>query len=942
MRKILRILGKTLIILVAVIVLAIIIVPVAFKGKILDIARTTLNENLNAKADFTDVRISLIRSFPNLEVELDRFYIAGYEPFEKDTLVSLKSFRVALNPFGVIGKKGIRVKKIILDHPVIHAVVLENGQANWDIVPESTDTVSEPVDTAAATIPPVKVSLKKFAIQNGRITYDDRQGNMSARLNDLDFLLSGKFSGDSVTLDMLTTAGGIDVSMDGIRYMHDAAFRFTATLGADLENMIFTFLNNELSLNDLVLAFRGTVAMPDDQINVDIGFATQSTSFKSLLSMVPAVYKTDFQDLTATGNLKLDGYVRGQYIAADSVYPEAALNLKVQDAGFSYPGLPKSVSDVNIDVAVFADGTRPDASTVDVNRFDMKVGENPFHASLHISHPVSDPAVEGKFTGTIDLGTFNDVIPLDSTSMSGVITTDLAFGGTMSMLEKEQYDRFRADGAIRFNQLYLATPEIPAPVDIPSGALLFSPRYVKLNDFTIHIGRSDMAFSGNLENFIPWWFNDQVVSGNLAFRSHMMDVNGMMPAGSETEEADTLPPELALIEIPDRIDFVFTTSVDSLIFGNIMADRLKGKITVKDKKASLDGFALHSMGGNILVSGDYATVVPDTAFVDLSLAVNNIDIPSAYQSLVTLQRMASFADGMQGKVSLRFSLTASLDKTMMPVLTSINSKGRLQSKSLQLVSGSTFDKIRNMLKLNEKTTNTFKDLDIGFEIVNGNIILEPFKSKLGDIPVTMGGEIGLDKMVNYDITLDIPRKYMGSQANEAMNNLFKKTTLDLKAAETIPVVAKVTGPVNKPQIKLDLSQNVKATATAVKEAVKEKVEAEVEQKKEEVKIAVDAEKEKLRQEANARADAFLEEAGKRRDEMIRRAELEKQKAFARADSLEKNASGTILDKIKIKAQAEAIRKAAAVAHDKTVRIANDKYKKAGEETEKIRKSWEKK
>ena len=45
--------------------------------------------------------------------------------------------------------------------------------------------------------------------------------------------------------------------------------------------MKFTFRENYLSINDLKLNFTGMVAMPGDDIETDIKFATAQTSFKS-------------------------------------------------------------------------------------------------------------------------------------------------------------------------------------------------------------------------------------------------------------------------------------------------------------------------------------------------------------------------------------------------------------------------------------------------------------------------------------------------------------------------------------------------------------------------------------------------------------------------------------------------------------------------------------
>lgn len=44
-----------------------------------------------------------------------------------------------------------------------------------------------------------------------------------------------------------------------------------------------------------MLNFAGAVKMPDDNIDVDLVFSTSRTEFKSLLSMVPAIYMKDFE-----------------------------------------------------------------------------------------------------------------------------------------------------------------------------------------------------------------------------------------------------------------------------------------------------------------------------------------------------------------------------------------------------------------------------------------------------------------------------------------------------------------------------------------------------------------------------------------------------------------------------------------------------------------------
>ena len=58
--------------------------------------------------------------------------------------------------------------------------------------------------------------------------------------------------------------------------------------------------------------------MPGDDIKTDLKFKTDQTSFKSLISLIPAIYMTDFQDLNAC-NFTLDGSVIGIYSDATAL-----------------------------------------------------------------------------------------------------------------------------------------------------------------------------------------------------------------------------------------------------------------------------------------------------------------------------------------------------------------------------------------------------------------------------------------------------------------------------------------------------------------------------------------------------------------------------------------------------------------------------------------------
>ena len=75
---------------IAVIFLILLILPFAFKGKILKMAQESASTSVNAKISFDDdLSISLIRNFPNLSVGVNNLKVIGIvilrQPWTKGT-----------------------------------------------------------------------------------------------------------------------------------------------------------------------------------------------------------------------------------------------------------------------------------------------------------------------------------------------------------------------------------------------------------------------------------------------------------------------------------------------------------------------------------------------------------------------------------------------------------------------------------------------------------------------------------------------------------------------------------------------------------------------------------------------------------------------------------------------------------------------------------------
>jgi len=356
---------KILLILIFLVIIALVSIPLFFKAEIMKKVKEEVNKSVYANVDWRDFSVSLIRGFPDLRVSIKDMSVVGINKFEGDTLMAFDDFSARLNLISIFSGN-IKVKSILLDKPTVNAIALADSSVNWDIlVPSGEPVVEEEADTSSLGM---KIQLKSFEIRDARINYIDSLTNMSANISGFNMNLKGDFSEDFTDLDLSSDIAALTFTMDGISYIRDAALDIRSLIEADLADYNFTFRDNEIRLNDLKLGLEGSFGMPNDtDITTDVRFFGKDNEFKSILSMVPAIYMKDFEGLKAGGTFSIEGTAKGVY--NEKELPKVDVALLVNDGFFSYPDLPKSANNINVDTKIFYDGVNEDNSRVDVNKF---------------------------------------------------------------------------------------------------------------------------------------------------------------------------------------------------------------------------------------------------------------------------------------------------------------------------------------------------------------------------------------------------------------------------------------------------------------------------------------------------------------------------------------------------------------------------------------------
>ncbi len=885
LKKILKITGIVFLVLLIIAI----VLPIAFKGKIMAKVQEEANKQLNANFRFDDIDISLIRNFPNLSVELKNLSIVNKAPFDGDTLVAARSIGFSAGLFDLFADE-MSIRSIRINDGNIHISVLKDGTASYDIMKSSGEAES----TASAEPSAFKLKLKYYEITNTRIRYDDQSLGFKTTLFNLNHSGSGDFTADNTKLDTETGIERFDLWYDGVHYLNKSKVDYKAIFDLDLKNSKYSFLENELKLNDLTLRFAGFLAMPANDVDMDISFEVLKAEVKSFVSLVPGIYTADFNDVKSGGKLSFKGFLKGIY--NETSIPAFDFRLNIADGSVQYPGLPRSIKNMQVVCAITCPGKDADKTVIDVSKFHIDLGQFPIDATLNLRTPVSDPDMKSTVKGNVDLASLKDVVPLEEgMKLTGQVNADLAFEGRLSAIEQERYQDFKASGSLGLLNFLYAAKDLPDEVSISKAAMSFNPKEMLLTDFAMKTGKSDLKATGSLQNYIAYILKDEEIKGNLSLNSVYFDLNPFMTSTDETAAAEAEPAASGdvdgYIRVPENINFIMDASFAKVHYDNMDLSDVKGKLLVRDGKVEMNGLEMKTLGGQMNMGGTYDTRDDSGPAVAMVFNMKDLDIRQTAKTFNTLKQLAPIAENTKGTASVsNFRFSCKADKAFNPIMNSVNGGGALSTSQLEIEGFEMIKKVAGALKIKKLEKWKMEPVKAEFSIVNGEVSVKPFKTKLGNVPAEIAGTNQLDGNIRYAINLDIPRSEFGGAANSVLNDMVSragKAGVNVNPGETIPVTVLITGTFADPKVSTDIKSAAGNAMDDLKAQAEARLREEAEKRKQELENKAKEEADRIKKEAenklNSEKARLQSEADKAKAEAERKAKEEADKAKKKAE-----------------------------------------------------------
>lgn len=821
MKKILKVLG----ILLVVVLAALIIIPIAFEDKILNAVKDNINKNLKAELSFADADLSLLSSFPNASLSLEDVALTNFAPFKGDTLVAAKEVSIDMGLMQLFkdASSQIKVNTLHIDEAFVNIKVDSLGNANYDIA-KKTVTSDAKSETESTSSEAFVFDIENYEINNSRIHYYDKVSHISLDLVDFTHSGQGSFSENESKLDTKTTTIA-SFGLDETQYLNNNKIDLDAVIGLDLKNGKYSFLENQMMVNQLPLKFDGFVDVNDENQEIDIRFSTPKSEFRNFFALIPKEYAKNIEGISTRGDFKLEGEIKG--ISDEKTIPKMDISMKSNNASFKYPDLPKTVKNINVDAAVKNETGKLADTYIRIGALDFSIDNDRFTSKATIKQLLSNPLIVASLKGKIDLDKIAQAYPMpENNQLKGSVTTDLSTSFDMNAIEKGQYDRIKSQGTAEVSDFLYASDDVVNPITIKDATINFKNADYELASFNATSGSTDINAKGSIDNLYGYLFSDKKLKGNFTINSNKFVVSDFMVADEEValnEKSDSDSGEeesLDHLKIPAFLDVKLQANANTVVYDNLNLKNVSGTLQLKDEKAILKEVKSKLFDGNIVLKGDVATGEKVPVY-NMQLGIEDFDIAKSFAGMEMLEKLAPIAKVITGKLNTTLNLNGELNNDFSPKIESVSGTAlaKLFTENVNTDNSALLSALTANLSFLEKEKINLKDISTKLVFDKGKVAVSPFDLKYKDIDIQVAGSHGFDRTMDYNVTMNVPAKYLGGDVNKLLNQLNDPETNEL----TVPVVAGLTGNFKNPKVKTDLKSAVGNLTKQLVQIQKEKL-----------------------------------------------------------------------------------------------------------------------
>lgn len=511
------------------------IIPILFPGKVSEQVKLFANKHLAGELDYKKTHLTFFRHFPSLTVSVDDFLLKGSKPFQNDTLLAAKEVAVGINLKNLIFDGEVKIDEIYVTDAYANVFVNTKGEANYNVyVSKPSEKPKDTTNTGAS----IKLDLIK--LRNWNIKYNDHAARVLVDAKGLNYTGKGGLSEDIFDLETDLDIDKLDFSLNRIYYAKQKTLHADLITRINTNALTFVLRKNELRINDLPLKFTGFVSILKDGYNLDINAASEKTTIRDMISVLPPQYLDWAKDTKIEGKSDLFFSLKGRFSEPQNQKPRLKARLMLKDGFVSNGKAPVPMNNFNMDLNVDLPDLDTEKLGLDLKNLSFDLGPNNNFKAVVKTKGLDEMQINADVKGAVNLQTLTQALGLKDIDARGLMDTNIKANGIFS-LDKKLFPK--TNGYLNLKNGWLKTKYYPNPIqninivaNIINTDGTFKSLGVKLDPFKFDFEGNPVFVNADLQNFEDVLYKVRV-KGTLnvgriykVFAKKGLDVSGLIMA----------------------------------------------------------------------------------------------------------------------------------------------------------------------------------------------------------------------------------------------------------------------------------------------------------------------------------------------------------------------------------------------------------------------------
>jgi hypothetical protein len=225
---------------------------------------------------------------------------------------------------------------------------------------------------------------------------------------------------------------------------------------------------------------------------------------------------------------------------------------------------------------------------------------------------------------------------------------------------------------------------------------------------------------------------------------------------------------------------------------------------------------MHMLDGQLKLTGSYENTPENQPLFDFGFDLADIDIPVAFQTLTSVQKMVPIARQSQGKFNTSLKVNGQLSSGFGLIAPTINGTGGFSTENLRIIESPLFAQLKGLLKSERLQNVKVDDFRASVEVDNGTIQLKPFTTRVAGQETTISGNLNTQNLLDLRLDFNVQREAFGPDIENILKVLPGEERIQL-----LPASVLLSGPVGKPEVKINLEEARKKITEEVRKSAKD-------------------------------------------------------------------------------------------------------------------------